>query len=1328
MVFFISLVPPSSHVSSSVLPSLAILALQTLVSVGGSISAHQAASALGYMEPPVRRVITSDSVFSSVSSALENRDLEDLPGVTQPQGPKQRLLSLTEPKPMLQTLYQLISSINALLPIPTVPLKHFTIANVRTKRTTRQRLRSYRSRGMIFLPVSSLNPLEYTKFVIYSKYSQDHNVSGHASERSQGLWFEGSDAVGRPELSDPPSASGDRVSHSHDRSGRQTASKKSKNSLGDVTLRFQENKKTDQMHKLLNSKISDRVKKAVSRGNKKVRMSDNFVSTLVKMYRNIYSKPKGERMTDIDNKTEIKNQLTLRKNPILDTNIKFVMSRVVSNMSVTNYNDMEKDNTSLAGMRGETVARSEAGTMTGVARSEAGTMTGVARREAATMTGVARREAATMTGVARREAATMTGVARSEAATMTGVARKRAGTVTSTARREAGTMTGVARREAGTMTGVARREAGTVTGVARREAGTVTGVARREAGTMTGVARRETGTVTSMARREAGTVTGVARREAGTVTSMARREAGTVTGVARREAGTVKGVARRDAGTMTGVARGGDERVTGVARVIAGAVKITAKLPPSPKGETSAITRREEPQIKTSKGEIVENSECEKKRSKQAVVSGRRGVEEANTPLEHPLRGSSTRPHSKFTVGRVRPYNTELGVARWRQSPSLPYPTDLHQNFLMDKFSSGSDADEASSLLTRTEADVKSQHTRDDSNSSQKQPSASIAGAQEGQTHYKEESHKGEESVLNHKRPIPYQTEIIFDHSEFDSPSGFNIDKIHSNGGQQEKQDRLYHTYRANNIERSGGSRRVQYLKDNASNSAREAATHEASNEYNLQEVPPTGAPHQADREMRDTSASKKPGGGGQTSSVPLLDTEGSVRIPCYVIIFLLGVVGNTLVIVTLLQNRKMRTITNVFLLNLAFSDLLLGVFCMPFTLVGSLLRDFIFGPVMCRLIPYFQAVSVSVSVWTLVAISLERYYAICQPLRSRGWQTLSHAYKIISLVWLLSLAFMAPIAALSQLLPVGDTSRHKCREMWPSLHLERGFSMFLGAGLLLVPLIIMVAAYSSIIISLWHGMRLERETGQGTRSLISLTDLNSLTMVQQSLRRKNSRRHASKISIRFRKIPAQTRACEECGEAGRNSGIELGPVHDPHTQSLDQESGSHTCLHGREYHNYKWQVESVRENGNLASPQGKAPKNGFKRLRSTHLEKSIEAKKHVIKMLFVVVLEFFLCWTPIFVVNIMCLYIPDQVYRALGSFGISFMHLLSYASSCCNPVTYCFMNKKFLQGFRHAFGCRKENERMARGNGTGASFRSQSNNACRLAMEVKRDTRETTV
>lgn len=82
---------------------------------------------------------------------------------------------------------------------------------------------------------------------------------------------------------------------------------------------------------------------------------------------------------------------------------------------------------------------------------------------------------------------------------------------------------------------------------------------------------------------------------------------------------------------------------------------------------------------------------------------------------------------------------------------------------------------------------------------------------------------------------------------------------------------------------------------------------------------------------------------------------SGTWIICLYSVIFLLAVIGNLLVIFTLIQSRRMRTITNVFLLNLAVSDLFLGVFCMPITLVGMLLRDFIFGELMCKLLPYLQ-------------------------------------------------------------------------------------------------------------------------------------------------------------------------------------------------------------------------------------------------------------------------------------------------------------------------------------------------------------------------------------
>ena len=86
-----------------------------------------------------------------------------------------------------------------------------------------------------------------------------------------------------------------------------------------------------------------------------------------------------------------------------------------------------------------------------------------------------------------------------------------------------------------------------------------------------------------------------------------------------------------------------------------------------------------------------------------------------------------------------------------------------------------------------------------------------------------------------------------------------------------------------------------------------------------------------------------------------VFDPHGKIRIPLYTLIFLLSIIGNSLVILTLIRNRRMRTVTNVFLLNLSISDLLLAVFCMPFTLIPQLMRNFVFGEVMCKSIRYAQ-------------------------------------------------------------------------------------------------------------------------------------------------------------------------------------------------------------------------------------------------------------------------------------------------------------------------------------------------------------------------------------
>lgn len=88
---------------------------------------------------------------------------------------------------------------------------------------------------------------------------------------------------------------------------------------------------------------------------------------------------------------------------------------------------------------------------------------------------------------------------------------------------------------------------------------------------------------------------------------------------------------------------------------------------------------------------------------------------------------------------------------------------------------------------------------------------------------------------------------------------------------------------------------------------------------------------------------------------LPSAEWQPAVQILLYSLIFLLSVLGNTLVITVLIRNKRMRTVTNIFLLSLAVSDLMLCLFCMPFNLIPNLLKDFIFGSAVCKTTAYFM-------------------------------------------------------------------------------------------------------------------------------------------------------------------------------------------------------------------------------------------------------------------------------------------------------------------------------------------------------------------------------------
>lgn len=71
--------------------------------------------------------------------------------------------------------------------------------------------------------------------------------------------------------------------------------------------------------------------------------------------------------------------------------------------------------------------------------------------------------------------------------------------------------------------------------------------------------------------------------------------------------------------------------------------------------------------------------------------------------------------------------------------------------------------------------------------------------------------------------------------------------------------------------------------------------------------------------------------------------------------IFVTGIVGNALVIFVVLKNSHMKTVTNIFIVNLAIGDFLVNLICLPPSILNDVMGTWLFGETMCKLIIYVQ-------------------------------------------------------------------------------------------------------------------------------------------------------------------------------------------------------------------------------------------------------------------------------------------------------------------------------------------------------------------------------------
>ncbi|TDH05421.1 hypothetical protein EPR50_G00142480 [Perca flavescens] len=206
------------------------------------------------------------------------------------------------------------------------------------------------------------------------------------------------------------------------------------------------------------------------------------------------------------------------------------------------------------------------------------------------------------------------------------------------------------------------------------------------------------------------------------------------------------------------------------------------------------------------------------------------------------------------------------------------------------------------------------------------------------------------------------------------------------------------------------------------------------------------------------------------------------------------AIVGNILVILSVVCNRHLRIPTNYFIINLAIADLLLGTTVLPVSatlevsdtdrLRRGVLNYWVFGRIFCDIWAAVDVLCCTASIMSLCVISIDRYIGVRYPLQYPTIVTEKRALLAMLGVWILSIVIsIGPLLGWKQTPSQDDT---EC-----GITQEPFYALFSSLGSFYIPLAVILAMYFRVYVvakrttkNLEAGMMKER-----------MADSNELTM-----------------------------------------------------------------------------------------------------------------------------------------------------------------------------------------------------------------------------------------
>ena len=202
--------------------------------------------------------------------------------------------------------------------------------------------------------------------------------------------------------------------------------------------------------------------------------------------------------------------------------------------------------------------------------------------------------------------------------------------------------------------------------------------------------------------------------------------------------------------------------------------------------------------------------------------------------------------------------------------------------------------------------------------------------------------------------------------------------------------------------------------------------------------------------------------------------------------IIVVSFIGNILVIAVTRRTRSMRKIAYNFVVNMAIADLCTTIINMPESLTVEIrntdewLPDDV-GVALCKVLPFCQQLCAFCSILSLLAIALDRYFAICHPLKRIMSPRLSKV--IILFTWLIPSISSAPMFVANNVVKTEEGSI-LCVEEWPApLDSEKAstdYTIILFVLFYLLPLFVISSLYNCVIYKIW------RRRAPGNRSSLT--------------------------------------------------------------------------------------------------------------------------------------------------------------------------------------------------------------------------------------------------